>query len=51
MSSNSMRSWGERERVWLTEMLCGLGEDVEEDRMVTISAEGVDGEKINNKNK
>jgi hypothetical protein len=36
---------GERERVGLTEMLCGLGEDGEEDRMVTISDEGVDGER------
>ena len=45
MSSYSVRSWGERERVGLTERLCGLGEDGEEDRMVTISAEGVDGER------
>ena len=45
MSSYSVRSWGERERVGLTEKLCGLGEDGEEDRMVTISAEGVDGER------
>ena len=34
MSSYSVRSWGERERVGLTERLCGLGEDGEEDRMV-----------------
>jgi hypothetical protein len=30
--------------VGLSEMLCGLGEDGVEDRMVTTSAEGVDGE-------
>ena len=45
VSLYSVRSWGERERVGLSDILCGLGEDGEEDRMVTISAEGVDGER------